>query len=231
MDFFKFPRTPHLFIVPGVSVRDDKVMTPAEAEVFLSSAVIVEEKVDGANIGISFSTSGELQFQNRGNYVTHDSHPQFKLLTEWGYKRYDFLLNALSNQYILFGEWCYLAHSIRYTKLPDWFIGFDVYEKSTGKFLSAERRNVILQACHISVVPTIFNGQTDKARLLTFLDTPSLLGDETIEGVYLRSEAGGYLRSRAKIVRASFIQTIDTHWMHKQIVKNICAGDYPLMNT
>lgn len=226
MDFIKFPRTPHLFVVPGVSVRDDKVMTPAEAEEFLSSTVIVEEKVDGANIGISFSFSGELQFQNRGNYVTHDTHPQFKLLTDWGYKRYELLKSALGNQYILFGEWCYLAHSIRYTKLPDWFIGFDVYEISTGRFLSAERRNVVLQTCNISIIPSIFNGQADKASLLKLLDTPSLLSDESIEGVYLRSEAGGYLRSRAKIVRAGFIQTIDTHWMHKKIVHNICLGDY-----
>lgn len=98
MDFIKFPRPPHLFVVPGVSVRDDKVMTPAEAEEFLSSTVIVEEKVDGANIGISFSFSGELQFQNRGNYVTHDTHPQFKLLTDWGYKRYKLLKSTLGNQ-------------------------------------------------------------------------------------------------------------------------------------
>ncbi len=222
MDFFKFPRTPHLFVIPGVSVRDDKVMTPQESEEFLSSPVIVEEKVDGANIGISFNDAGELQFQNRGNYVTYDTHPQFKLLTEWGYERYELLKNALSHQYILFGEWCYLAHSIHYTKLPDWFIGFDVFEKATGRFLSVERRNAILQDGQISSVPLIFKGQTDKAKLLKLLNTPSRLSDEPIEGVYVRRDAAGYLCNRAKIVRAGFIQMIDTHWMHKKIVYNTC---------
>lgn len=227
MDFFKFPKTPHLFIAPGVSVRNDKVMTPQESALFLSSTVIVEEKVDGANIGISFNDAGELQFQNRGNYVNHESHPQFKLLNDWGYKRYEWLKSALNNQYILFGEWCYLAHSIHYTKLPDWFIGFDVFEKAAGKFLSAERRNGVLQNCQISIVPSIYKGKVDKIKLFNLLQTPSMLSDEPLEGIYLRSEADGYLQNRAKLVRADFIQTIDTHWMHKQIVRNTCLGDYP----
>ena len=220
MEFFKFPRTPHLLVVPGVSVRDDKVMTPQECDAFLSSTVIVEEKVDGANIGISFDESGELKFQNRGNYVTHTSHPQFKLLTEWGYNRYELLRNVIGDQYILFGEWCYLAHSIRYSRLPDWFIGFDVFEKSTQRFLSVERRNAIMEVCQISSVPLIFEGRTDKIKLLNLLNTPSKLSDELIEGIYLRKESEGYLQHRAKIVRADFIQTIDTHWMHKKIEQN-----------
>ena len=220
MEFFKFPRTPHLLVVPGVSVRDDKVMTLQEAGAFLSSPVIVEEKVDGANIGISFDESGELKFQNRGNYVTHTSHPQFKLLTEWGYHRYELLRNTIADRYILFGEWCYLAHSIRYSRLPDWFIGFDVFEKATQKFLSVERRNAIMQACKISSVPVIFQGRTDKEKLLNLLKTPSKLSDEPIEGIYLRSESEGYLLNRAKIVRADFIQTIDIHWMHKRMEQN-----------
>lgn len=220
MEFYKFPRTPHLLVMPGVSVRDDKVMTPQESDAFLSSPVIVEEKVDGANIGISFNESGELKFQNRGNYVTHTSHPQFKLLTEWGYNRYELLRNAIGDQFIVFGEWCYLAHSIRYSRLPDWFIGFDVFEKSTQRFLSVERRNAIMQVCQISSVPLIFQGRTDKIALSNLLNTPSKLGDEPIEGIYIRNESEGYLQNRAKIVRADFIQTIDTHWMHKKIEYN-----------
>ncbi len=77
-----------------------------------------------------------------------------------------------------------------------------------------------MEVCQISSVPLIFEGRTDKIKLLNLLNTPSKLSDELIEGIYLRKESEGYLQHRAKIVRADFIQTIDTHWMHKKIEHN-----------
>ena len=39
------------------------------------------------------------------------------------------LFEILSEKFILFGEWCYAQHSIFYDRLPDWFLGFDIYDK------------------------------------------------------------------------------------------------------
>ncbi len=47
-NFFKFPPTPHLAVLEGVSVRGDKVMTAQERDAFLSHEILVEEKIDGA---------------------------------------------------------------------------------------------------------------------------------------------------------------------------------------
>jgi len=70
-----------LFALPGVgghltlawlgggSAREDKVFSPAERSAFLEKPVVIEEKVDGANIGISVSPSGEIRVQNRGQYI------------------------------------------------------------------------------------------------------------------------------------------------------------------
>ena len=65
-DFFKFPSTPHLITMPGVDIRDDKVLTPAECEEFLGHELTIEEKVDGANLGISFDSDAGIRAQNRG---------------------------------------------------------------------------------------------------------------------------------------------------------------------
>jgi hypothetical protein len=44
----------------------------------------VEEKVDGANLGLSVDEDGELRAQNRGTYLNLDApHGQFKPLRRW----------------------------------------------------------------------------------------------------------------------------------------------------
>ena len=68
-DFFKFPSTPHLAVLLGVDVRGDKVMSEKERDEFLRHEITVEEKIDGANLGISFDGGGSLLLQNRGGIV------------------------------------------------------------------------------------------------------------------------------------------------------------------
>ena len=81
-DFFRFPRTPHLAWLGPVTPRADKVLSPQEARDLLSRELIVEEKVDGANLGFSVDTSGALRAQNRGNYL--DTFVgQWKPLNRW----------------------------------------------------------------------------------------------------------------------------------------------------
>lgn len=63
----KFPRTPHLANLGSSSVRDDKVFTDRERANFLEHEVTLEEKIDGANLGISFDEEGNVVLQNRGN--------------------------------------------------------------------------------------------------------------------------------------------------------------------
>jgi ATP-dependent RNA circularization protein (DNA/RNA ligase family) len=221
MSFFKFPRTPHVFIIPGLNIRDDKLLSPQEAALFYNNPVIVEEKVDGANIGISINTEGELQVQNRGNYIRPGEHPQFDTLWEWIYSRAHLLSDILANRYILFGEWCYLVHSISYSSLPDWFIGIDVYDIHEGKFLKVTDRNEFFKHLNIFPVPQIAEGCFSKDQLLeTLSHTISRLGADQLEGLYLRLEESQWLLKRAKIVRGDFIQNITKHWKDEVLRKN-----------
>ena len=64
--FFRFPHTPHLAWLGEGVPRDDKVLSPPEVAVLLGADVVVEEKLDGANLGISLSPEGEVRAQNRG---------------------------------------------------------------------------------------------------------------------------------------------------------------------
>src|SRR5271157_2857964 len=140
--FLKFPHTPHLAWLSTGQPRDDKVLTPDGAAQFLNGDVVVEEKVDGTNVGFSV-LNGSVVAQSRGEYIRRPAHPQFSPLWPWLSSRQAAMTEALDNL-IVFGEWCYAVHSVRYTALPDWFIGFDVYDRRARRFWSAARRNELL---------------------------------------------------------------------------------------
>src|SRR5690606_5510157 len=60
-EFLRFPHTPHLAWLGTAPLRGDKVLSPVEVEALLSRTVVVEEKVDGANLGFSVDESGALR--------------------------------------------------------------------------------------------------------------------------------------------------------------------------
>lgn len=49
-EFIKFPQTSHLLDSSGGITRDDKLLANDVAEVFFREAIVIEEKVDGANM-------------------------------------------------------------------------------------------------------------------------------------------------------------------------------------
>jgi len=218
-DFYKFPSTPHLAILGENMVRDDKVLTGNERDQFLRHELVVEEKVDGSNLGISFDASGNLRVQNRGSYLHSPYSGQWKKLSEWLEPRIDLLSDTLSDRYILFGEWCYAEHSIFYDRLPDRFLGFDVFNKNNGRFFSCPRRDAVLHSLGIFQVPAIAKGRFALSDLVNLL-SQSRFTDKPAEGLYLRYDKGDWLDQRAKLVRPEFIQSITEHWLRKGIRAN-----------
>jgi atypical dual specificity phosphatase len=78
ISLFKFPRTPHLLDL-GAAAADDIILPPSLDLVI--GNVVITEKVDGANLGISLSADGtQIIVQNRSHYVNSSSHEQFKKL-------------------------------------------------------------------------------------------------------------------------------------------------------
>ena len=173
---FKFPRTRHLLDVGGNGVsRDDLVLSKKEAETFLKAQrLIIEEKVDGANIGISIKKDLSIAIQNRSHYVFSNTHRQFNALDTWIEKHRQTFYSILEpERHILFGEWLYAKHSIHYKNLSDYFMAFDVYDQKSHLFLSVEERDNFLKNTGIPHVPKIadgFNFDTLKVNLITILD-------------------------------------------------------------
>jgi ATP-dependent RNA circularization protein (DNA/RNA ligase family) len=220
--FFKFPHTPHLAWLSSAPARQDKVLSPPEVRDFLSAEVLVEEKVDGANLGLSVDSSGALRAQNRGSFLGSRASPQFQPLWPWLEARRERLVEALGQKLILFGEWCFAVHSIRYDALPDWFLAFDVYDREAGRFWSAERRDALVDRLGLARVPELARGCFTLAEVQKLLG-PSRLTRAPMEGLYLRRDRGGFLEARAKLVRPEFVQAIEEHWSSRPLERNVLA--------
>lgn len=220
-DFFRFPHTPHLVWLGQSTPRDDKVLSPAEAQALLAGDVVVEEKLDGANLGFSLASDCSLRTQNRGQYLVEPHTGQFARLPAWLAQHGDGLSRVLTPDLIVFGEWCAARHSLEYAALPDWFLLFDVYDRSVGGFWSSARRNAFAASAGLTSVHQFVRGRYSVASLKELVATRcSRYRQGPLEGVVIRRESLQWCEFRAKLVRAEFTQTIETHWRKRAIEWN-----------
>jgi len=222
----KFPSTSHLKNL-GAATRDDKLCDPLRQRLFCGGArtVHVEEKIDGANLGISLDSLSQWRMQARSKMVNWKTDNQFAGLEQWLNDHSSTLCEVLErNNDILFGEWCAARHTVKYTRLPGYFLAFDIYDRRQGRFLSRQSFHTRLQRAtgpKIPAVPTVCPPRTFNsiAEVEALLNNQSSFADEFLEGVYLRVDEDGpangaeesYLVDRCKLVRSEFQQAIDDH--------------------
>jgi hypothetical protein len=231
-DFVKYPRTPHLFGSRGTA--DDKHLGRRESEAFIKDpTLIVEEKLDGTNVGIHFTTNGRMVLQCRGHEITEGMHPQYDLFKQWTAVRRNALEQMLGNRFILYGEWLYAKHSVHYRRLPHYFFEFDIYDKDSGVFLDLANRLKMLEGTGLLTVPVIHKGKATLDELLAWIGPSAfdsvfenpLSGrtDGLMEGIYLRIEADGKGSGRSKLVRPEFVEKVrqSEHWQHQAMVPNL----------
>lgn len=221
--FVKFPRTPHLVWLGEAAPRGDRVMDPKEMTKWLRRSASVEEKVDGANLGLSVSADRRVLAQSRGHYLKPGTGGQWTPLWRWLAERQDALVSAIGPGRIAFGEWCYARHSVLYDELPDWFLLFDVYDREERRFWSRELRDVLARRAGLSTVPLVGEGTFTVSGLRKKL-VRSRLGSASAEGVYLRWDEDDWLVCRAKIVRPGWVMVSDEHWSSRPLSTNRLAS-------
>jgi ATP-dependent RNA circularization protein (DNA/RNA ligase family) len=212
-DFFRFPHTPHLAWLGDGTPRDDKVLAASEAEAFLAYSLVVEEKVDGANLGFSVDSNGEIRAQNRGQYLHRPFTGQFARLNGWLAIHEESLFETLRESLMLFGEWVAAVHCLEYSFLPDHFLVFDVYDRNERRFWSTAHRNALASRLELRLVRQVGTGHYELNALKRMLaTTQSAYRDGGCEGIYLRQEDEDWLVARAKLVHPDFVHNIGAHW-------------------
>jgi len=232
-EFIKFPRTPHLY---GSKLGEgDEDLSRIPFEHIFGKNIVIEEKIDGANCGISFSESGELLLQNRGHYFYGGyKERHYDLFKRWANQNSALLYGALCSRYVMFGEWMYAKHTVFYDALPDYFMEFDIYDKKLGVFLDTPSRREITEGLCVCSVPVLASGKFhSRESILGHLGRSLYITDNHIEalkasaqraganidevlsetdpstdmeGLYIKIENNGTVESRVKFVRASYAQ-------------------------
>lgn len=219
--FFRFPHTPHLTWIGNHPPRNDKILSPNERKIFLSREVVIEEKIDGANIGFSLAKEGTIQVQNRGNYLFPPYTGQFSRLENWINLHGQELKKMLDENIIIFGEWCAARHSLSYSNLPDWLIFFDVYDRKSEHFWSSTRRDEFIKKSKTFSAPIIAKGKFSENQLIEIMNCNlSQYRKGPMEGLVIRQDTTDWCESRAKLVRPDFTQAIEKHWSSRRIEWN-----------
>jgi len=233
--FRKYPRTPHLETSRSQPGDEDLDAVPFAR--IRGAHVVVEEKLDGANSGISFDTDGTLLLQSRGHLLTGGPRERhFAPLKAWAATIAPRLHERIGHRYIVYGEWLYAKHTVFYDALPHYFCEFDVYDRRDDVFLSTPRRRALLDGLPLVSVPVLAEGPaTTLAALVAHVGpsrcrTPGWRAalataaaaagrdpdavaaetdtDEAMEGLYLKIEDGGTVTGRLKWVRPTFLTSI-----------------------
>ena len=231
----KYPRTRHLVgsrLQPGDEDLDAVPMSELNGK-----HVVIEEKMDGANCGVSFDAGLSLQLQSRGHFLTGGPRErQFDLLKQWAGAMTDRLLDMLGDRFVMYGEWLYAKHTVYYDALPHYFMEFDILDTTTDTFLDTPRRAELFTGLPVTPVKVLFEGECPGEDFLrelvgpshfTTKDAPARLRDDVtrlgwdverairqtdlsgvMEGLYVKVEEGGAVTGRYKFVRGEFLQTV-----------------------
>ncbi|MBS2039377.1 RNA ligase family protein [bacterium] len=248
----KYPRTPHL---QGSGIQPGDEPAVVDFDHLRGRYLVVEEKLDGANAGLSFDQDGNLRLQSRGHYL--DGGPRekhFALFKTWANVHQGSLFERLGSRYLMYGEWLYAKHTIFYDRLPHYFCEFDIYDRALNLFLDTQQRAELLKDLPVVSVPVLYSGEAPR-KLLDFLANSLYksqewwprLGELAVElgldagrvqretdpsplseGLYIKVEEQGQVLERYKFVRSSFLTTVvdsESHWLDRPIVPNQLAPE------
>ncbi len=237
----KYPRTHHL--VGSRLQHGDHDLAAIPFATIRGHHLVVEEKMDGANAGLSFTDDGDLLLQSRGHYLLGGPRERhFDLFKQWAHTHAERLRKVLGSRFVVYGEWLYAKHTCFYDALPHYFMEFDVYDRETESFLSTPRRVELLADLPIVSVAVLWEGAPERVRDLTrwvgpsrfktpqwrerLLEAAAQAGvsaeqvlretdrEATMEGLYLKVEAQGQVVQRLKWVRPSFLSAIQDSGSH-----------------
>lgn len=144
MDIIKYPRTQHIY---GSRIqKGDEDLEAVRLETIQDNYFIIEEKMDGANSAISFDEHGKLYLQSRGHFLTGGPRERhFSFFKQWANTHKPMLHDLLKSRYTMYGEWLYAKHTIYYDNLPNYFMEFDILDRTTNQWLSTRKRHELLK--------------------------------------------------------------------------------------
>lgn len=228
LDSTKHPRTPHLPWSPGAT-SDDRILTNVDQ--FVGKEIIVSQKYDGESSTLTRSTSHARSLDS----AHHPSRDWLK--SRWSVWRHD-----IPERWRVVGEGLYAKHSIGYSDLPSFFLGFNIWDDKNFCLSwddTLEWFALIGAAADMPIQPVsvlyrgIFDEKAISAAWEGLLERDRRTAEETGQPLqeregYVVRNAGPFAyrdfgKNVAKYVRPHHVTT-SSHWMSEAVVPNRLAA-------
>lgn len=179
-----YPRVAHL--IPGRGSSDDINLDAGEVAALLASEVVVEEKLDGANVVLWLDDDGRVECALRSGLGSMDRAGQLGPLRAWAAAHDEALRSALSGGYrALYAEWLFLAHSLAYDRLPSFLIVIDFWRRENG-FASVGQRDALCAKSGLVTPPELWRGVPHAIAAIERLFGRAAWGSGPAEGLVVR---------------------------------------------
>lgn len=200
----KYPRTPHLPFSPGKS--NDDIVTGLDQ--FLGKEIVITEKLDGENSTLT-----------NDYYHARSLDSQNHVSRTWLKNYYYSIRHNIPSGLRIHGENVYAVHSIKYNKLPIYFIVFGMSDNI--KFFSIDETLEWCKLLDLKFAPILYQGVLPENIKQFYTGQSSYCGEQEGFVVRLANEfkIEDFSNSVAKFVRKDHIQT-DDHWMYKTVEVN-----------
>lgn len=193
----KYPKTNHLPWSLAVS-SDDRVLH--DLSNFYGKRVIVTKKMDGENCSAYKDHIHARSLDSRGG-VDRDWVKQF----------WSTICADIPVGWRICGENLWAVHSIEYTDLPSYFLGFSMWDENNMR-LSWDDTLSYFSLLGITPVPVIYDGIWDENEIRKLEKSLDFEKDEGyVVSLAEKFSYNDFYKSVAKFVRKNHVQT-DSHW-------------------
>ena len=218
----EYPRIPHLDKSISNMTHDD---IQRESNIIFPITGWVQEKIDGANCGMSW-TSGPV-VRNRNNilkkgYMEKETPAKLQFRSTWNWihehgKEIRDISKEVMSPVTLYGEWMYAVHSLEYNKLPDVFIAYDIYSVEDKQFLAPDVVERLLSKTTIKYIKphkVTFNNIDE---IVEYSERASDYRNGVREGIVIKIANEKFLTESFKIVNKLFARRED---FNEVLIKN-----------
>jgi len=220
----EFHRIPHFSKEISKSTHDDIVL---DESIDFPIECYVQEKIDGANMGVSFyngpilrnrehilnkgytkiRTNAKKQFTSAWNWL-HSHENDIKLIEEiW------------QSPITVFGDWMFYSHSIFYDKLPDLFIAYDIWSVEDHKYIAPDVVESLLKQTSINYIKPNKITFNSIQEIIDYSEKDSDFKNGIREGIVIKTSEGEFLKDTFKVVNKHFILRDDFNKV--EAIKNI----------
>jgi atypical dual specificity phosphatase len=205
----EFHRIPHLNKEISQMTHDDIVLGD---NIKFPFECYVQEKVDGANMGVSFNDGPILRNREhilKKGYSKIKTNAKKQFTSAWNWlheheKDIASIEKTWQSPITVYGDWMIYQHSLYYDRLPDKFIAYDIWSVEDNKYLSPETVYKLLietNICFIIPEKVVFNSIQE---IIDFSERESSYRKGLREGIVIKTAENEFLKDTFKVVNKHF---------------------------